>query len=178
MQTVDTLINARWVIPVEPEASYLENYSVVVDKNKILNVLPHQQAKQQYHANETFDLYEHALIPGLINTHTHASMSLLRGYADDLALMDWLQNHIWPAEAKWVNEKFVYEGTQLAIAESLRSGVTCFNDMYFFPDQAAKAVDESGFRASIGLIVIDFPTVWAQNAEEYLEKALHTDQWI
>ena len=174
MQTVDTLINARWVIPVEPEASYLENYSVVVDKNKILNVLPHQQAKQQYHANETFDLYEHALIPGLINTHTHASMSLLRGYADDLALMDWLQNHIWPAEAKWVNEKFVYEGTQLAIAESLRSGVTCFNDMYFFPDQAAKAVDESGFRASIGLIVIDFPTVWAQNAEEYLEKALHT----
>ncbi|MDX1812652.1 MAG: TRZ/ATZ family hydrolase, partial [Gammaproteobacteria bacterium] len=118
------------------------------------------------------NLDSHALIPGLINAHTHASMNLLRGYADDLALMDWLQNHIWPAEAKHVGPEFVYEGTQLAIAESIRGGVTCFNEMYFFPDEAAKAVDQAGFRACVGLIVIDFPTVWAGNAEEYLTKGL------
>jgi len=172
MQRVDSIINAGWVIPVEPTATCFENHSVVIDQNKIIDVMPSELAAQQYSAKETFDLPKHALIPGLINAHTHASMNLLRGIADDLALMDWLQNHIWPAEAKWVNEDFVYEGTQLAIAESLRNGVTCFNDMYFFPDQAAKAVDESGFRASIGLIVIDFPTVWAANADEYLDKAL------
>ncbi len=172
MQRVDSIINAGWVIPVEPTATCFENHSVIIDQNKIIDIIPNEQAGQQYSATETFDLPNHALIPGLINAHTHASMNLLRGYADDLTLMDWLQNHIWPAEAKWVNEDFVHEGTQLAIAESLRNGVTCFNDMYFFPDQAAKAVDEAGYRASIGLIVIDFPTVWAANADEYLDKAL------
>ena len=178
MQTVDTIIHAGWIIPVEPEASYFENHSLVIDKNKIIDILSSSDVASHYAAKEVFDLPGHALIPGLINTHTHASMNLVKGYADDLALMDWLQNHIWPAEAKWVNETFVYDGTQLAIAESLRGGVTCFNDMYFFPDQAAKAVEESGFRASIGLIVIDFPTVWASNADEYLEKAVNTHHKI
>jgi len=178
MQSVDSIIHAGWVIPVEPQSRYFENHSVVIDQTKIIDILPTDQATQQYSADEVFNLPGHALIPGLINAHTHASMNLLKGYADDLALMDWLQNHIWPAEAKWVNENFVYEGTQLAIAESIRSGVTCFNDMYFFPDQAAKAVEESGFRASIGLIVIDFPTVWAANADEYLDKALKIHQQL
>lgn len=172
MQNIDKLIHAKWVIPVDESESILDNHSLAINEGKILAVLPTDQAKTQYVATETFELKEHALIPGLINSHTHAAMNLLRGYADDLALMDWLQNHIWPAEAKWVSPEFVYEGTQLAIAESLRSGVTCFNDMYFYPNEVARAVDETGFRATIGLIVIDFPTAWAANADEYLEKGL------
>jgi len=172
MQIVDTLINAKWIIPVEPAEHVLDDHCVVIKNGLIVDILPIKDAASTYQAQDTFHLDDHALIPGLINTHTHAAMSLLRGYADDLALMDWLQHHIWPAEAKWVSPEFVYEGTQLAIAESIRSGVTCFNDMYFFPDEAANAAIEAGFRASIGLIVIDFPTIWAANADEYLQKAL------
>ena len=166
MQTVDTLIKAKWIIPIEGEQQILENHTIAVDGGNIVEILPESDANAKYQANSTYSLDTHAVMPGLINAHTHASMNLLRGYADDLALMDWLQNHIWPAEAKHVSPEFVYEGTQLAIAESIRSGVTCFNEMYFFPDEAAKAVDQAGFRACIGLIVIDFPTVWAANADE------------
>jgi len=175
MKKVETLIHARWVIPVNPAHNVLENHSLAVSGGKILDILPTGKAEKKYISDDTRDLNVHALIPGLINTHMHAAMNILRGYADDLPLMDWLQNHIWPAEAKWVNAEFVYQGTQLAIAESLRGGVTTINDMYFFPDEAAKACDEAGIRATIGLIVIDFPTVWAANANEYLEKgiALH-----
>ncbi len=117
-------------------------------------------------------LDRHALIPGLVNCHTHAAMSLLRGIADDLQLMDWLQNHIWPAEQKWVGEAFVRDGVDLAIAEMLRCGTTCFNDMYFFPESAAQQAVQHGIRANIGLIVFDFPTVWAENADAYLTKGL------
>ncbi|HFE38280.1 MAG TPA: TRZ/ATZ family hydrolase, partial [Gammaproteobacteria bacterium] len=172
MHSIDTILNAKWLIPVDEAETVRDNHSLVIDDGKIVDILPTSQANTQYQARENIDLLDHALIPGLINSHTHAGMNLLRGFADDLALMDWLQNHIWPAEAKWVSPEFVYDGTQLAIAESIRSGVTCFNDMYFFPDEAATAVSEAGFRATIGLIVIDFPTVWATNADEYLEKAL------
>ena len=172
MQSIDTLINAKWIIPVDDEESVLDYHSLVIDQGKIIDILPSSEAKSQYQAINTVDLLNHALTPGFINSHTHAAMNLMRGFADDLALMDWLQNHIWPAEAKWVSSEYVYDGTQLAIAESLRAGVTCFNDMYFFPDEAAKAVDEAGFRATVGLIVIDFPTVWAANADQYLEKGL------
>jgi len=172
MKTVETIIHAKWIIPIVPEEIILNLHCLVIDQDKIVDILPSENVDLHYTSNQTFELLEHAITPGFINSHTHASMNLLRGFADDLALMDWLQNHIWPAEAKWVSPEFVYEGTQLAIAESVRSGVTCFNDMYFFPDEAAKAVDEAGFRATIGLIIIDFPTVWAANADEYLEKAL------
>ncbi len=126
----------------------------------------------QYSAKVSRDYNQHALIPGLINSHTHAAMNLFRGLADDLSLMDWLQNHIWPAEASHVNEAFVHTGTELAIAEMIRSGTTCFNDMYFFPDIAARVAADVGMRASIGLILIDFPTVWANNSEEYIAKGL------
>jgi len=188
MKKIDSLIHARWVIPVNSDGhsiqnsdpseemrinnDVLENHSIAVNDGKILAIIATEEAKTTYVANQEYHLTDHALIPGLINTHMHAGMNLMRGYADDLPLMDWLQNHIWPAEAKWVSAEFVYEGTQLAIAESLRCGVTTMNDMYFFPDEAAKACDESGIRATVGLIVIDFPTVWAANADEYLEKGL------
>lgn len=171
MQSADSLIHARWIIPVEPDDTVLENHCVVVRAGRILDVLPSNEAKEKYEALEQIELGHHILFPGLVNTHTHASMTLLRGLADDLPLMDWLQNHIWPAEARHVSDQFVYDGTLLAAAESLRSGVTCLNEMYFFPDEAAKAALEAHIRLVTGLIVIDFPTVWAANAEEYLDKA-------
>jgi 5-methylthioadenosine/S-adenosylhomocysteine deaminase len=172
MQTIDTLINARWVIPVEPDGQTLDLHSIAVHGGKIVEVLPTANAAKKYRATETIDLPHHALIPGLVNAHTHSAMSLFRGLADDLTLMDWLNHHIWPAEAKWVSPDFVRDGTELAIAEMLKSGTTCFSDMYFFPDVTARVCHDAGMRACIGLIMIDFPSAWAQNADEYLHKGL------
>ena len=120
----------------------------------------------------SIDYNHHIIIPGLINSHTHAAMSLFRSLAKDLPLMDWLQNHIWPAEQKWVNEQFAQVGTQLAIAEMLRGGVTCFNDMYFYAETTAQEVTKSGMRAHIGMILLDFPTQYANDANEYFAKGL------
>ncbi len=169
---IDTLIHARWIIPVEPESVIHEYHSLAIDKGRIVALLSTELAKQQFEAKTTEDLNNHALLPGFVNCHTHAAMSLMRGVADDLPLMDWLQNHIWPLEQKWMSETFVRDGTDLAIAEMLRSGTTCFNDMYFFPDSAAQQAIKHGIRASIGLILIDFPTVWAQDSAEYISKGL------
>ncbi len=172
MQTIDTLINARWVIPVEPDGKTLDHHSIAIHGGKIVEVLPTKDAAKKYRATETVDLKHHAVIPGLVNAHTHSAMSLFRGLADDLPLMDWLNHHIWPAEAKWVSPDFVRDGTELAIAEMLKSGTTCFSDMYFFPDVTARVCHDAGMRACVGLIMIDFPSAWAQNADEYLHKGL------
>ncbi len=169
---IDTLIEARWVVPVEPHGVVHEDYAVAVDAGRILELLPREQARARYRPRARRELREHALIPGLVNTHTHAAMTLLRGLADDLPLMRWLNEHIWPAEARWVGTEFVHDGTQLAMAEMLRGGTTCFNDMYFFPDVVARAASACGMRACVGLIVIDFPSAWAADWEEYLGKGL------
>ncbi|MDD2660616.1 MAG: TRZ/ATZ family hydrolase [Methylococcales bacterium] len=169
---VDTLIHARWIIPVEPESVTYEYHSLVIDSGKIIDLLPTAQATQKYQGTCTENLENHALLPGLINSHTHAAMTLMRGIADDLPLMDWLQNHIWPLEQKWMSEAFVKDGTDLAIAEMILGGTTCFNDMYYFPGITAGQVMHHGIRAKVGLIVIDFPTIWAQNSDEYIEKGL------
>jgi 5-methylthioadenosine/S-adenosylhomocysteine deaminase len=172
MEKIDTLISARWVIPVEPDDTVLADHSVAIRDGNIVQVLPTTTVSGKYQASEHMKLNDHALIPGLVNAHTHAAMSLFRGLADDLPLMEWLNNHIWPAEAKWVNDEFVRDGTELAIAEMLKGGTTCFSDMYFFPEETAHVCWHAGMRAVVGLIVIDFPTVWAQTAEEYLRKGL------
>ncbi len=172
MKNIDTLLHARWIIPVDNKQRYLEQHCIAIDEEKIIDILPSAQAKARYSARVNRDYNQHALIPGLINSHSHAAMSLLRGLADDLNLMDWLQNHIWPAEAEHVNEAFVHTGTELAIAEMIRSGTTCFNDMYFFPDITARVAADVGIRASVGLILIDLATVWANNSEEYIAKGL------
>ncbi|MEI6334346.1 MAG: TRZ/ATZ family hydrolase [Methylococcaceae bacterium] len=169
---VDTLIHARWIIPVEPESVTYEHHSLVIDSGKIIDLLPTELAKQKYQGKTTENLENHALLPGLINCHTHAAMTLMRGIADDLPLMDWLQNHIWPLEHQWMSEAFVKDGSDLAIAEMILGGTTCFNDMYFFPDVTAAQAIHHGIRATVGMIVIDFPSVWAQNADEYIEKGL------
>ncbi len=167
---VELLIHARWIIPVEPQSVTYENHALVINKGRIIDLLPSPEAEQKYQANTVEQRDNHALIPGLINSHTHASMSLMRGIADDLPLQDWLQNHIWPLEKKWVSEAFVKDGTDLAIAEMIRGGTTCFNDMYFFPEITAQRVIQQGIRASIGLILIEFPSAWAENSEAYLHK--------
>lgn len=172
MKNIDTLLHARWIIPIDNKQRYLEQHCIAINEEKIIDILPSAQAKARYSARVNRDYHQHALIPGLINSHTHAAMSLFRGLADDLNLMDWLQNHIWPAEAEHVNEAFVHTGTELAIAEMIRSGTTCFNDMYFFPDISARVAADVGMRASVGLILIDIATVWANNSEEYIAKGL------
>src|SRR5467141_3069614 len=139
MQAVDLLISARWVIPVEPAGAVFDDHSVAVAEGRIVAVLPSGEARQRFEAREHLRLDRHALIPGLVNLHTHAAMTLMRGLADDLPLMTWLRDHIWPAETRHVSPEFVYDGTLLACAEMLRGGVTCFNEMYFFPEAAARA---------------------------------------
>ena len=168
---IDTLIDARWVIPVNPHDTVLENHSVAIHDGRILDILPTSET-DRYQAETSHSLHSHALIPGLINAHTHASMNLMRGLADDLPLMTWLNEHIWPAEQKWVNEEFVADGTRHAIAEMMRGGVTCFNDMYFYPDVTARVCADAGMRAVVGLIMIDFPSAWAGSSDEYLHKGI------
>jgi len=175
MSTIDTLIHAGWIIPVQPDNTCLQAHTLAIQDGKIIDIVKTSEAAQ-YHANTTVDLSQHALIPGFVNTHTHAAMSLMRGIADDLALMDWLQNHIWPAEANWVDATFVQQGSELAMAEMIRSGTTCFSDMYFFPNMTAEVAKTVGMRVAIGLILIDFPTVWAATPEIYLEKGLDLHQ--
>ncbi|MCW5603932.1 MAG: TRZ/ATZ family hydrolase [Burkholderiales bacterium] len=171
IQTVDCIIDARWVIPVDPPGT-LDHHSIVVSGGNIAAVLPTDQARQRYRSADHLTLPAHALIPGLINLHTHAAMTLMRGLADDKKLMDWLQNHIWPVETRLVSPEFVQDGTLLACAEMLRGGVTCFNDMYFFPESAARAALQARMRAAIGMIAIELPSPYASDAADYLTKGL------
>ncbi|MDD5035756.1 MAG: TRZ/ATZ family hydrolase [Methylococcaceae bacterium] len=169
---IDTLIKARWVIPVEPHGLALENHAIALHGGRIVDILPVSEAQARYQATREEELPRHALIPGLVNAHTHAAMALLRGVADDLPLMEWLQNHIWPLEQRFAGEAFVRDGTDLAMAEMLRGGITCFNDMYFFPEITARQVIQCGMRATVGMILVDFPTAWASGPDEYLSKGL------
>jgi 5-methylthioadenosine/S-adenosylhomocysteine deaminase len=172
MQHVDTLIEARWVIPVAPIGVELENHTVAVRDGQIVALCPTADARDEFTATERIELPSHVLTPGFVNAHTHAGMSLMRGMADDIPLMEWLSQHIWPAESRVVNEKFVADGTRLAAAEMLRGGTTCFNDMYFFPGEAARAAADIGIRAVVGLIVLDFPTAWATDANDYILRGI------
>lgn len=171
-EAIDTLISADWIIPIEPRDTLLQDHAVAVHAGRIVGVLPQHEARDRYNPAEQVALDSHVLLPGLINLHTHAAMSLLRGLADDLSLMDWLKNHIWPAERRWVSPQFVYDGTLLACAEMLRGGITCFNDMYFFPEDAYRAVRAAGMRATLGMIVIEAETAYAKTVDEYLNKGL------
>ena len=166
------LLSARWVVPVEPAGAALEHYAVAVRDGAIEKVLPSSEISNAFEDYERVDLPDHVLIPGLVNAHTHAAMSLMRGLADDLPLMRWLQEHIWPAETRHVSPDFVRDGTALACAEMLRGGITCFNDMYYFPEAALEAARSAGMRVSLGLIVIDLPSAYASDPADYLRKGL------
>ena len=171
MKDVDYVIEARWVVPMEP-AGVLEQTALVVDGERIEAILPIDVARSRYAARRRLELMQHVVMPGLINLHTHAAMTLMRGLADDIALMRWLKEHIWPIEMREASPEFVYDGTLLACAEMLRGGVTLFNDMYFFPEAAAQAALDAGMRAALGMIVVDFPSPYASDPLDYLTKGL------
>ncbi|GGG48828.1 N-ethylammeline chlorohydrolase [Pseudohongiella nitratireducens] len=178
MKSVELMIHARWIIPVDADNRLLEHHTAVVDGGRILDCLPQDQALSRYKASQQIRLNDHVLIPGLVNAHGHAAMSLFRGIADDLPLQTWLESHIWPLEGQWISEDFVYQGTQLAIAEMLRGGTTCFADMYFFPESSAQAASDAGIRVQLATPIIDFPTPWANTTDEAIHKTttLH-DNW-
>jgi 5-methylthioadenosine/S-adenosylhomocysteine deaminase len=177
-ESCDLLIEAGFVVPVEPHGVVLEDHAVAVQGGRIVALLPTAEARRRFAAAETVSRPDAALVPGLVNAHTHNPMTLLRGVADDLPLKVWLQQHIWPIEGAVISPGFVEDGVTLAIAELLRGGVTCVNENYFFPDVQAATYRRHGFRARIGLPVIDFPTAWASSDDEYFDKAgaVH-DQW-
>lgn len=170
--SVDLLISARWIVPIVPKGKVFEDCTVVIDQGKIIALLPTVEAIRKYSSDQHIQLEQHALLPGLINAHGHAAMALLRGYADDLPLHTWLEKHIWPAEAQWVSSDFVRDGTELAIAEMLRSGTTCFSDMYFFPDTVADIANHAGIRSQIAFPVFDFPSAWGRGPDDYIHKGL------
>ncbi len=166
------IISARWILPVEPRHTMLEHHAVVVNDGKITAILPCADARQQFPDAVKIHLDTHVLIPGLINLHTHAAMTLMRGLADDTPLMTWLNDHIWPIESKFLSESYVYDGTEVACAEMIRSGTTCFADMYFYQDIGAKAVKAAGMRAALGGAVLEFPTPYAADADAYIARGL------
>ncbi len=172
MQTVDLIISPRWLCPIAPQNSVLENHSVIVKDERIIDILPTEQASKQYQASESLNMPDHVLMPGLVNAHAHTPMSLFRGLADDLDLMDWLQNYIWPAESTIINEESVHDGSELALAEMIRGGTTCFNDHYMMPHISANVAKKCGMRGVIGLQMMDVPTLWAENGEQALQKGL------
>lgn len=168
------MIEARWVLPIVPKNTLLEHQAVIVHIGVIVDICTIEHAHAYYEAAEIIKVAEHVLMPGLINLHTHAAMNLMRGLADDLPLMPWLESHIWPAEAQFLSANFVKEGTLLACAEMLSGGITTFNDMYFYPEAAAQACLQIGLRANLGLVVLEFSTKYASNATSYIEKGTQT----
>ena len=166
----------RWLVPVHPEGAVLENHAVIVAEGRIQAIVTADELGRRFPDAERVELPRHALIPGLVNAHTHNAMSLMRGLADDLPLMTWLQEHIWPAEQQWVGVDFVRAGTQLAVAEMLLGGTTCFNDNYFFPDVTAEVAIGAGMRGVIGMPIISVPTAWAQTEQEYFARGLEVRQ--
>lgn len=177
LETVNLLLKARWIAPVVPENQLFENCALAIHKGVIHALVPNEEADKRFNAEQTIHLGNHLLIPGLINAHGHAAMSLLRGYADELPLQTWLEERIWPAEGQWLSEDFVRDGTELAMAEMIRSGTSCFSDSYFFPEQSAQAAQQAQMRARINFPILDAPSAWAQGPGEYFRKglALHDD---
>lgn len=168
----ELLIHAQWILPVDPEDRQLPEHAVAIADGRILALLPSAEARRSVAAARAIELPGHVLIPGLVNTHTHAAMTLLRGLADDLPLTTWLHQHMWPAERRWVDARFVADGTRLAVLEMLRGGVTCYGDMYLFPEIAAQVTAEAGMRATVGMILVNFPTRYADSAEDCITKGL------
>ena len=177
-EKIDLLIEPAWIAPVDTNET-LRNHAVAVDAGRIIAVLPIGEARDRFSPERRVVLEDHILIPGFVNVHTHAAMSLMRGLADDLPLMEWLQKHIWPAETANLSPQFVYDGTRLACTEMLLGGITCFNDMYFFPEATAAAAAEFGMRAILGITTLEFPTPYASDAADYLDKGLAVrEEWL
>ncbi len=165
------ILSPKWVLTMESD-HVLTGHSVVVENDIIAAVTTTDEALRQFPHAKQVELNEQLLMPGLINAHGHAAMNLFKGMADDLPLMSWLNDHIWPAEGRWISYEFVEDGSKLAIAEMLKSGTTCFSDMYFFPEASANASAELGMRAVCYGPVLDFPTPYGSGADDYIEKII------
>jgi 5-methylthioadenosine/S-adenosylhomocysteine deaminase len=173
-----TLIHPRHMVPVRPQGIVLEKHSIAIEQGRILSIMPRIESEQAYPEAESIELPGHVLLPGFINMHSHSPMTLLRGYADDLDLDVWLQEHMWPAEQEFVSPSFVADGARLAIAEMFRAGTTCFNDMYFFPDVLGETCLDTGIRASIGVPLIETQIDWAPGVDSSFEQGLRLhDEW-
>lgn len=172
-QPIELLIKARWVLPIIPENRLLEDCALAIDsKGNIVALLPQEEATRRFIPAHTIELPNHLLMPGLVNCHGHTPMTLLRGVADDQPLEIWLQDHIFPAEKRLVSDNFVRDGSMLAIAEMIRSGTTCFSDMYFYPEQTAHMARQVGIRSQIMFPVFSGTTPWSNSAEECFAKGL------
>ncbi len=166
------LISATWMIPMSSSTpEVLLDHAIAIQNQRIIDIGPQQTLAARYSSCTQVKLKQHILLPGLVNAHTHAAMNLLRGMADDLPLMEWLSQHIWPAEQRWLSEAWVKTGTQLALAEMIRSGTTCFADMYFYPEVVAQVAEQTGMRACLHSPILEFPSPWANDATNYLDKA-------
>jgi 5-methylthioadenosine/S-adenosylhomocysteine deaminase len=175
--TVDLAIEPRWIVPVQP-AGLLADHALLVTGDRIVALLPVAEARARFRARSTVALPRHVLVPGLVNAHTHLAMALFRGIADDVPLQAWLERHIWPREARHVGPEFVFDGSLLAAAEMLRGGITCCQDMYFYPDAAARALRQAGMRGVLGIAVLEFATAYAADADAYLQTGLAArDAW-
>lgn len=168
---LDLLLLPTWLVPVEPAGVVLKEHGLGIRDGCIAFIGP-RDAALKLAAREVRELPGMLLSPGLVNAHGHAAMTLFRGLADDLPLMTWLEKHIWPAEANWVDEAFVRDGTNLAIAEQIKGGITCFSDMYFYPKVASDCVHNSGMRAQIALPILDFPIPGASSADEAIRQGI------
>jgi 5-methylthioadenosine/S-adenosylhomocysteine deaminase len=172
MQPIDALICPRWTVRVEPRVVVEQDIVLAIDGGRIVDLLPDREARERYQPAARHERPNHVLLPGLVNAHAHAAMCLFRGLADDLPLERWLREHIWPAEARWIGPDLVADGTRLAIAEMLAGGITCFSDMYYYPDVVGETAAASGMRAVLGMIVLEQPTAWARDADDYVRKGL------
>jgi 5-methylthioadenosine/S-adenosylhomocysteine deaminase len=169
---VDLIITPHWIVPIRPAFQVLQDSSLAINEGKIICIGPTAEVLTSFTSDQHIRLKDHLLMPGLINAHGHAAMTLLRGLADDLPLMEWLNDHIWPAESKFVDADFVSAGATLAIAEMLKGGTTTFSDMYFFPESTAMAATRFGMRCQLATPILDFPSAWATNADEYIHKSV------
>ncbi|MDH4316700.1 MAG: amidohydrolase family protein, partial [Gammaproteobacteria bacterium] len=170
--TVDLIVNGDYVVTMDSQATVLRDAAVAVNQGLIVAVGPAGEIAGRFNANEILDGRNRVVLPGLINGHSHAAMTLLRGVADDLALMDWLNNYIFPAEVEFVDAEFVRIGTELACWEMIRGGTTTFVDMYYYPDVIAEVVESCGMRAFISATVIDQRSPDAEGATDSIAKGL------
>lgn len=173
MDHVDTLIVARWIIPIEPFGTVLERHAIAIRDGRIVALEPENQAREHFSATHVVSRPTHVLLPGFVNAHTHGAMTLLRGAAESNRLEHWLQTQVWPLEQRWMDAEYVHDGTELAIADMLTSGTTCFADMHLFPEVVARTAADAKIRACIGTPILDFTTAWAGSVDEYFDKGLH-----
>ncbi len=172
MQACDLIVTAAWLLPVAPQNTALPQHGIAVTDGRIVAVADASTLHETFVPADAVHLEQHILMPGLINAHGHAAMTLLRGAGEDQSLQDWLHQTIWPMEARLMNQEFVEIGTELAIAEMIQSGTTTFSDMYFFPEVVAGVALATGVRAQVAFPVIEFENIWSKNVSEGIHKGL------